>query len=63
MQTKPIWQSKTFWVNLLALLGIQSAGLTTLISGLTPEDIAALLAAVNLLLRFVTTSSVRVALK
>ncbi len=61
MDTKPFWASKTLWVNFVALiasttgafgidLGLDAAAQTSLVTGI--------MAAVNIVLRFVTDSGV-----
>ena len=60
-ETKPFWQSKTLWVNVLA--GVATvAGVFKLDLGLTPEVQAELatgiLAVVNIVLRFTTKTAV-----
>ncbi len=63
METKPFWASKTLWVNFVALiasvtgafgidLGLDAAAQTSLVTGI--------MAAVNIVLRFVTDSGVSV---
>jgi hypothetical protein len=60
-ETKPFWQSKTLWVNVIA--GVATvAGVFKLDLGLTPEVQAELatgiLAVVNIVLRFTTKTAV-----
>lgn len=59
---KPVWKSKTFWVNVLAAIAAVS-GAFGLDLGLTPEAQATLvpviLAVVNIILRGMTTKPVR----
>ena len=50
--SKPLWQSKTAWLNVLALVASLVASLTG--SDLPPDVSVALLAALNLTLRIVT---------
>ena len=63
MQEKPFWASKTIWANGLALVSSLSLGFG-LDVGLDPEAQAAILggvmAIVNIALRFVTDSAVKV---
>jgi hypothetical protein len=59
---KPVWQSKTFWANLIAL-GATLSLTMGLDLGLTAEVQAQILAGVmavlNVYLRFVTTTGVK----
>lgn len=60
-ETKPFWQSRTLWVNVIA--GVATvAGVFKLDLGLTPEVQAELatgiLAVVNIVLRFTTKTAV-----
>ena len=62
MESKPLWQSKTFWFNLLVgLLTLLDANMNY-IRQFAPEQvylyIAATVAAVNLFLRTVTKQAV-----
>lgn len=50
--TKPIWQSKTFWVNVIALAALSVQALTEFV--IDVETQAAILAVINLILRLVT---------
>ncbi|MDH7596884.1 MAG: hypothetical protein QHG98_03950 [Methanothrix sp.] len=54
---KPYYMSKTFWVNLIALLAmiIQSVNGFTI----SPEEQAAILAVVNIFLRFYTHEEIK----
>ena len=58
---KPFWQSKTVWVNVVALVATL-AGAFKLDLGLTPEVqatvVTAIMALVNVGLRFVTTTPI-----
>lgn len=61
METKPVYASKTLWVNIVALVGsILAAKGWDL--GLTPEVqgsvVAGIMAVVNIVLRFTTKSAV-----
>ena len=62
-QPKPLWASKTLWVNALALVAALAAGFG-LDLGLTPEVqgslVGAIMAVVNIVLRFKTTKGVKV---
>ena len=53
MNTKPIWQSKTFWVNLVGLVTVLLP-VFNLPQVLDPEIAASILAVVNLVLRYLT---------
>lgn len=53
---KKFWESKTFWVNTLALVAIVAQSMWGWV--LTPEINATILGAVNLILRFVTKSAI-----
>ena len=58
---KPFWASKTLWVNAVALIAA-AAGAFGLDIGLDPElqvtIVGAVMAVVNIVLRFVTTTPV-----
>jgi hypothetical protein len=57
---KTIWQSKTFWVNLISLGAVIGAGYGLDIDTETQAVLATgILAVVNIILRFVTNKSVR----
>jgi len=49
---KPFWRSKTFWVNIIAVIGIMTQ--TQFGFVISPEEQAALLGVINLILRAVT---------
>lgn len=57
MESKPFYQSKTFWVNLVA-------GAALIIQGVTGNEVvsmelqASILAAINVALRFITKGAV-----
>lgn len=57
MQTKPIWQSKTFWINLIA-------GVAMIVQAVTGHEVismevqASILAGINIFLRFITKGAV-----
>lgn len=57
MESKAFWLSKTFWINVIALAAIiaQSVAGKEIIN---VEAQASILAAVNIVLRFVTKSAV-----
>ena len=61
MNKKPIWASKTLWVNAIALLGSLAITLGWDF-GLTPEVqgkiVTAIMAVANIVLRFLTKSAV-----
>lgn len=56
---KPFWQSKTLWLNVvaLAIIGMQVAGTADI--GLSPATQTALLAVANVLLRLLTNQGVQ----
>ena len=58
MNTKSIWQSKTFWANLVGLLTVLLP-VFHLPQVLDPEIAASILAVVNLVLRYFTVQPVR----
>ena len=49
---KPFWRSKTFWVNLIAVIGMMAQTQYGFV--ITPEEQAAILGVINLILRAVT---------
>lgn len=51
-KSKPFWQSKTLWVNLIAIAAMEVQSRTGYV--IPAEGQAALLAVVNLVLRIVT---------
>jgi len=51
---KKWWQSKTFWVNLIAAAALIAQGITGREIVIAPETQALLLALINLLLRAIT---------
>lgn len=55
---KSIFKSKTFWVNILGAVGIATD--QTLGAGLDGDQIAAILVAVNIILRFFTRQPVTI---
>lgn len=61
METKPFWASRTLWVNALAFAAA-TTGAVGVDLGLTPEVQASIvtgvMAVVNIILRFVTTTGV-----
>ena len=63
METKPFWASKTLWINTIALVAAIT-GAFGIDLGLDAETqtavIAGIMAAVNIVLRFVTDSGVGV---
>lgn len=57
MDPKPIWQSKTFWANLITV----AIAVTTAIGGLIPESaavVATIVGVLNIALRVLTTQPV-----
>jgi len=57
MESKSIWVSKTFWTNLLALAAMIAQG----VSGkevMPMEAQASILGVINIILRFITKTSV-----
>lgn len=57
MQAKPIWQSKTFWANIVALAGTL-VGTEVLNAEMQGEIVAGIMAVLNVVLRFVTKQPV-----
>jgi hypothetical protein len=60
---KPFWKSKTFWANLLALAGVGVVAATGADVNVTGEDVdprvgTAVLAGINLVLRFFTNTGI-----
>ena len=57
MDTKPFYQSKTFWVNIFAALGLV---VNTQMQGfdLSPESQAVIIAFINVVLRFVSKDTI-----
>jgi hypothetical protein len=53
---KKFWLSKTFWVNLLAIIALILQGYTDWI--ISPEAQASALAAVNVVLRLITKEAI-----
>lgn len=51
--TSPFWTSKTFWVNLVALLSLISPSVRDWLAS-NPVEIGGALAAVNIIIKFVT---------
>ncbi len=49
---KKFWQSKTFWVNLIAIVALVLQQYTGYV--ITPEKQVAILSVINVVLRFVT---------
>lgn len=58
MDKKSIFVSKTFWVNILAVIAMTLQGVTGSDSLLSPEVQAAVLALVNIGLRTITKKSI-----
>jgi len=56
MDSKPFWQSKTFWVNIMAAVGMVVQSQTTYV--LDPEMQAGIIVAINIILRFITKEGV-----
>ena len=52
MEGKKIWESKTFWVNLIALVAIVVQTYTGFV--VTPERQVEILGVINIILRLVT---------
>ena len=57
MNSKSIFQSKTFWVQIVALLSMAVPQVQTWLSA-NPEQFVAVLAAVNVLVRFATSGKI-----
>ena len=57
MKTKSIFQSKTFWVQIVALLSMAVPQVRAWLEA-NPEQCVAVLAAVNVLLRFATSGKI-----
>jgi uncharacterized membrane protein len=59
MDSKSIFVSKTFWVNLLSLVGMVAQGVTG--NEVFPLEVqASILTIINIILRFVTKTAVSV---
>ena len=56
MKQKTIWQSKTFWVNIIAMVALIVQSKMGYI--INPETQAGILGIINVILRFVTNQSV-----
>ena len=56
MDTKVFWQSKTFWINILAAVGMVVQSQTDYV--LDPEAQAGIIVFINIILRFVTKQAV-----
>lgn len=65
VEPKPDWKSRTFWVNAIALVASVSGALSIDL-GLTPERqtqvVVVIMAVINLVLRYVTHSPIRLSL-
>lgn len=62
MKTKAFWKSKTFWVNLVALAASVGASFGfELTADMQASIVGGVMAAVNIVLRFVTKDAVGVA--
>lgn len=59
---KPIWQSKTLWINLISavLSGIEAVGLADTVPDEHQLKFMTGLAVLNMVLRFLTTQQVKV---
>ena len=61
-ETKPIWASKTFWANVVSAVALVLTAFGITIPGVSEleqaEIVAALTAAANFVLRFVTKKAV-----
>ncbi len=55
--SKPFWQSKTFWINLLAIVGALVGG-DAMGAEVQAEVVAVIMGAVNLVLRYMTDTGV-----
>ncbi len=60
--TKPIWKSKTFWVNIVAgiLTGIEVAGVTDMLSSGQQSSLAIGVIVANIVLRWLTVQPVTI---
>lgn len=54
MEPKPIWQSRTFWVNALTLAATVLGTLTGILPAEVAPYVAGALSVVNVVLRFLT---------
>lgn len=62
MMDKKIWQSKTFWANVVALVAALLPPVRDLLTqmGWSTEIVVSLIAVVNIVLRFVTKQPIKV---
>lgn len=58
METKPIYQSKTFWLNAITLVLAIIAITDPAAIGIKPETMLWVSSVLNIILRFVTTGAV-----
>lgn len=56
MESKKIWLSKTFWINILALVGMVAQSQSSFV--INPEMQIAILGVINIILRVVTKQEV-----
>lgn len=58
--TKPLWQSKTFWVNLISatIAILEGQQITNIIPADWQAEVIALVFALNIALRYITTQPV-----
>jgi hypothetical protein len=59
MNTKPLYQSRTIWVQLLAVVSALFPPVADWIAG-NPESFVGVFAALNVLIRFITSGRVEV---
>jgi hypothetical protein len=62
METKPVWASKTFWTNAVAVIAAMSGvfGMDLGLDGATQAQLViAIMGIVNIALRFVTTKGIK----
>ena len=57
MEGKPLRKSKTFWVNLVALIALLIQSQTGFV--ITPEEQTAIVVVINMILRAVTKEPIR----
>jgi len=59
-EVKPIWQSKTVWVNLILALSAFIPGVGHFVRA-NPESVMAIFSVINVILRLVTKDKVQIA--